>query len=37
MVVNYVACDIISELIMLTTWRKDGIVTRRDFHLKRGL
>jgi hypothetical protein len=38
MVVNYGACDIIFELIMLTTWRKrDGIVTRQDFHLKRGL
>ena len=38
MVVNYIACDIISELIMFTTWRKrDGIVTRKDFHLKRGL
>jgi hypothetical protein len=38
MVVNYVARDIISELIMLTTWRKrDGIVERQDFHLKRGL
>jgi hypothetical protein len=37
-VVNYVACDIISELTMLTTWRKrDGIVTRQDFHLKKGL
>jgi hypothetical protein len=38
MVVNYVGGDIISELIMLTTWRKrDGIVTGQDFHLKRGL
>jgi hypothetical protein len=38
MVVNYVACDIISELIMLRTWRKgDGIVTKQDFHPKRGL
>jgi hypothetical protein len=37
-VVNYVACDIIFELIMLTTSRKiDGIVTREDFYLKRGL
>jgi hypothetical protein len=38
MVVNYDACDIISELIMLATWRKrDGIMERKDFHLKRGL